>query len=63
MPFRTTTTCLRPRSSDASGGVPPEAPEGLQNEGMQQTKPAFPWDCAGFAADPRCSADCQEATT
>jgi len=25
-----------------------------QNEGMQQTKPAFFSVCAGFAADPRC---------
>jgi hypothetical protein len=24
------------------------------NEGMQQTKPAFFLDFAGFAADPRC---------
>jgi hypothetical protein len=36
---------------------------GPSNEGMKQTKPAFFSDCAGFAADPRCSADCQEATT
>jgi len=28
-----------------------------QNEEMQQTKPAFSSDCAGFAADLRCSAD------
>ena len=29
----------------------------LPNEEMQQTKPAFFLDCAGFAADLRCSAD------
>jgi hypothetical protein len=29
---------------------------------MQQTKPAFFLDCAGFAADPRCSTDSDQAS-
>ena len=30
----------------------------LANEGMEQTKPAIAQNEAGFAAHPRCSADC-----
>jgi len=29
----------------------------LPNEALQQTKPAFFLDCAGFAAERRCSTD------
>jgi hypothetical protein len=34
---------------------------GPSNEEMQQTKPAFLLDCAGFAADLRCSTDSDQA--